>query len=146
MKLSTRSRYGVRLMYELALRHGGGPVILKDIANTQEISEKYLSKLIIPLKVAKLVRASRGSHGGYNLMRDPSEISIREIVEVLEGDLTTVDCVHNGASCTRSQACPIKEIWHNLDKSVLDFLGGIKLSDVVKKSFTTQARNDNGLN
>ena len=134
MKLSTRSRYGVRLMNELALRHGGGPVILKDIAHTQEISEKYLSKLIIPLKVAKLVRASRGSHGGYNLTRDPSEISIREIVEVLEGDLTTVECLHDEGTCTRSPDCPVRDIWYGLDRSVLNFLESIKLSDVAKKS------------
>jgi len=139
MKLSTRSRYGVRIMYELALRYGEGPVILKDIARWQEISEKYLSKLIIPLKAAKLVRASRGSHGGYNLTREPSEISIREIVEVLEGDLKTVECVHNGNTCTRSSECPVKEIWHRLDKSVLDVLDNITLRDVVNNSINNNA-------
>jgi Rrf2 family protein len=126
-------------MYELALRYGEGPVILKDIARWQEISEKYLSKLIIPLKAAKLVRASRGSHGGYNLTREPSEISIREIVEVLEGDLRTVECVDNGNTCTRSQDCPVKEIWQRLDKSVLDVLDNIKLSDVVKNRISNNA-------
>ncbi len=80
MKLSTRARYGTRLMLKLALRYGKGPVFLKDIARAEEISEKYLSQIIIPLKGAGLVRAFRGAHGGYTLARAPDRIKLKDIV------------------------------------------------------------------
>jgi Rrf2 family protein len=132
MKLSTRSRYGVRMMYELAVNYGKDPVILKDIAARQDISEKYLSKLIIPLKGARLVNSSRGSHGGYLLARDPSKITLREIVEILEGDITPVECVKNKAICGRSGSCPTRDIWCRLDSSIAGFLDGITLDAIVK--------------
>ena len=94
MRTSTRSRYGVRLMLELALSHGKGPIFLKDIARRQEISDKYLSQIIIPLKSAGLVSSHRGAHGGYVLQREPARITIREIVEVLEG-ITLQDLVRD---------------------------------------------------
>lgn len=132
MKLSTRSRYGVRLMYELAVHHGEAPVIIKDIASRQNISEKYLSKIIMLLKSAHLVNSARGSHGGYTLSRDPSKINLREIVETLEGDITPVDCVKNIALCERSINCPTRDVWCGLDKAISGFLEGITLDKLVK--------------
>lgn len=132
MRLSTRSRYGVRMMYELAMFYGKEPLIIKDIAARQEISEKYLSKLIIPLKGARLVNSSRGSHGGYMLARDPSQITLREIIEILEGDITPVECVKNSGVCNRSKSCPTRDVWCGLDRSISGFLEGITLGSLMK--------------
>lgn len=137
MKLSTRSRYGMRLMYELAINYGGDPVIIKNIASRQDISEKYLSKLIIPLKGARLVNSSRGSHGGYMLSRDPSQITLLEIVEILEGDITPVECVKNTKICNKTKTCPTRDIWCGLDRSIAGFLEGITLEELARKGGTT---------
>ena len=80
-------QYGLKLMYELALKYGAQPVFLKDIANAHGISEKYLSKLVIPLRGVALISSFRGAHGGYALARDPRKITVREIVQVLEGEI-----------------------------------------------------------
>ncbi len=133
MKLSTRSRYGVRMMYELALQFGKESVIIRDIAERQDISEKYLSKLIMPLKSAKLVNSARGSHGGYILARDPSSITLREIVEVMEGGISVVECVKNSDICGRSNECPTRDIWSGLDKSIFSYLESITLEEIVKR-------------
>ena len=133
MKLSTRSRYGVRMMYELALQFGKEAVIIRDIAERQDISEKYLSKLIMPLKGAKLVNSARGSHGGYILARDPSSITLREIVEVMEGGISVVECVKNSEICGRSNECPTRDIWNGLDKSIFSYLESITLEEIVKR-------------
>lgn len=134
MKLSTRSRYGVRLMYELAIAVSRKPVILKDIAARQEISEKYLSKLIIPLKGAGMIISTRGAQGGYTLARDPSNITLLQIVRSLEGDITPVQCVNDTEMCSRSLECPVRSVWIGLDKVILDYLESITLEDLVKKA------------
>jgi Rrf2 family protein len=133
MKLSTRSRYGLRLMYELAVNYGGDIVIIKDIALRQNISGKYLSRLVIPLKGAKLVTAARGAHGGYRLARDPSEITLWEIIELLEGDITPVECVRNSKVCARSKKCPTRDVWCRLDRLMVEFLESITLKDLAMK-------------
>jgi Rrf2 family cysteine metabolism transcriptional repressor len=94
MKLSTRGRYGVRLMLELALHYGEGPILLKDIAGRQGISEKYLWQLINPLKTAGLVNSLRGARGGYMLGKAPDAVSLKAILLILEGSLCLVDCRH----------------------------------------------------
>jgi len=110
MKLSTRTRYGVRLMLALARNHGQGSVFLRDVAKAEEISEKYLSQIIIPLRGAGLVSSSRGVHGGYALARSPAEITLRQIVAPLEGDCL-VDCVNNPAACPRVLTCASRDVW-----------------------------------
>jgi Rrf2 family transcriptional regulator, iron-sulfur cluster assembly transcription factor len=131
MKLSTRSRYGTRLMFDLALNQSTNYVFLKDIARRQGLSEKYLSKLIIPLKNAGFVNSARGFKGGYALAKDPSKISIREIVEVLEGDLTPVECVHNSEVCCRISWCPTRDVWVGLSDAINKSLQAVSLRDVV---------------
>ena len=105
MKLSTRSRYGVRLMTRLAMNHAKGAVLMKDISRLEGISEKYLGQIIIPLRGAGLVTGRRGAGGGYTLNRKPSDITVRDIVEVLEGDISLVPCVGDPESCSRMGAC-----------------------------------------
>ncbi len=134
MRLSTRSRYGVRLMLALAANKQKKPVFLKDIANSEEISEKYLSQIIIPLKGKGLVTTFRGAHGGYLLSRPASEITLRDIVEPLEGDLSLVDCVTNPGVCGRANECATREVWDELSSLLLNFLETVTLEDLMKKS------------
>jgi len=136
MKLSTRGRYGVRLMLDLALHYGEGPVLLKDIAGRQGISEKYLWQLINPLKTVGLIGSTRGAHGGYVLARPPEEISLKEIVRVLEGSLCLVDCVENPAVCDRSQTCTSRDIWSEASNQISQILESMTLDKMVVKQRT----------
>ncbi|HHO75476.1 MAG TPA: Rrf2 family transcriptional regulator [Deltaproteobacteria bacterium] len=134
MKLSTRSRYGVRLMLDLALNSSKGSVFLKDIARKEEISEKYLSLIIIPLKSAGLVNSMRGAHGGYSLAKPASSITLEEIVDVLEGETCLVDCVKDPSSCTRSSTCASRDLWTALNNTISRTLGAITLEELAVKS------------
>lgn len=133
MKLSTRTRYGVRLMVSLAAKFGNGPVLLKDIAKEQEISEKYLSLIVIPLKASGLVQSTRGAHGGYTLARDPSQINVKEIVDVLEGETRLVDCVKDPAICSRVAACATRDMWAAVEGKIAETLRAITLGFLVKR-------------
>ncbi len=144
MKLSTRSRYGLRLMFELALSYGSRAIQLQDIAEKQELSEKYLSKLIISLRAAKLIGSVRGAHGGYVLKRDPDKINLKEIVIALEGGLAIVDCTENSSECPRSKRCATRDIWCGLNKVISDYLEGIRLSDIVEK-YRADYKNSDGM-
>ena len=134
MKLSTRTRYGVRLMVALAENYGKTSVFLKDIAKGEDISEKYLSLIIIPLRGVGLVNSIRGAHGGYNLAKEPSQITLKEIVDVLEGDCSLVDCVKNPSSCSRVPICASHDIWENIGNTISEALSSITLDMVVKKN------------
>jgi Rrf2 family iron-sulfur cluster assembly transcriptional regulator len=131
MKLSTRSRYGLRLLVELAKRRGEGPVLLGDIGRNQQISEKYLSKLVMPLKAAGFLRSSRGSGGGFVLAREPESISLLEVVEALEGGLSIIDCTGDPSCCDRSPDCPTREIWAGLEAAMKNYLGKLNLDDIM---------------
>ncbi|MBE0556008.1 MAG: Rrf2 family transcriptional regulator [Proteobacteria bacterium] len=131
MKLSTKGRYGVRLMIDLAIRYGEGPVMLREIAKREEISEKYLSNLVNPLKAMGLVEATRGVHGGYMLGKEPSEITMKEIVEALEGSLRLVDCVEKPATCDRVAFCVARDLWNEAAQVVGLVLGKYTLADMV---------------
>lgn len=132
MRISTRTRYGTRLMLNLGLHYGKGPVLLKDIAKEEDISEKYLSQIIIPLKSAGLVRSIRGAHGGYMLAKEPSQITLKEIVGILEGDLSFVECVKNPSVCNRTTLCTTRKIWNHLEEKIQEVLNRIKLSDLIQ--------------
>jgi len=119
------------MLYELALNKNGNTIFLKDIAGNQNISEKYLSKLVIPLKNAGLVLSVRGAQGGYKLAKEPSDISIKEIVEVLEGKICPVECVNDSSYCNRITVCPANDLWSLLAKSISDTLSGITLEDLI---------------
>lgn len=123
----------MRLMLDLAFHYGEGPQLLKDIARRQEISEKYLWQLINPLKVAKLIRSTRGSHGGYNLARRPSEITLKEIVEVLEGPICIVECVDNPSVCKQAQTCATRDIWSEASKRIMQLLESVTLENMMER-------------
>jgi Rrf2 family protein len=134
MKISTRSRYGLRFLMELASRRSQGkPIYLSDIAKSQEISEKYLSKLVIPLRGAGILQSARGAHGGYILARDPSKVTLREIIEVLEGGMSLLDCTERVGSCAREPLCVARDIWGGLEKAMRDYCESITLNDIVNR-------------
>ena len=132
MKLSTRSRYGTRLMIELATRFGKGPIFLKEIAKNQDISEKYLSQLVIPLKAKGLISSYRGAHGGYILSKPPAEITLKDIVEPLEGDLSLIDCIANSSICGKASDCVSRDVWERLGDKIIEFLSSITLEELMR--------------
>ena len=111
MRLSTRGRYGTRLMLELAKNFGKGPVSMSAISKNQNIPIKYLEQLIIPLKKANLVTSTRGPKGGHMLSKPPDKINIWEVLMLLEAKYSLVDCVTNAAWCQNSADCPVRPIW-----------------------------------
>jgi Rrf2 family protein len=120
-------------MVELGLNYGKGPLFLKEIAKREEISGKYLSQIIIPLKASGLVNSFRGAHGGYVLARPPSEITLREIVRLFEGDFTLVGCVKNPSECSRISVCVTRDLWSNLGKKIAQTLDSVTLDDLVNQ-------------
>jgi Rrf2 family protein len=131
MKLSTRGRYGVRLMLELAIHYKDGPILLKDISKNQEVSLKYLGQLIMPLKIAGLVKSARGAHGGYFLSMPPEKIKLGEIVNALEGVLCIVECINSPEICDRSGKCAARDVWSELNHRMIDILNSYTLQDMV---------------
>lgn len=138
MKLSTKGRYGVRLMFDLALHHGEGPVTLKDVAKRQGISEKYLWHLIPPLKNAGLITATRGAHGGYVLAKPPHLITLKETLQVVEGSMCLVDCTDQPSLCQRSGSCVAREVWAEVTDRMLQALASFTLEDMVEKQKVKQ--------
>jgi len=133
MKLSTKGRYGVRLMLDLALHAGEEPVTLKDIAARQEISEKYLSNIIPLLKNAGLVHSVRGSQGGYALAKPVSEITLKDILLVLEGSMCLVECTEKPVLCQRSEKCLVREVWSEVTGKMIDALQSYTLEGMVER-------------
>ena len=132
MKLSTRSRYGTRMMLYLAQHYGERPVQIGEIARHQDISVKYLEQLIIPLKKANYIKSVRGPKGGHMLAKPPEEITVGEIVELLEGGINLADCIENPETCKRSKICLTRGIWESATKAMSQELYSITLSDIVK--------------
>jgi Rrf2 family protein len=118
-------------MLALAKNYGRGTLFLKDVAKSEEISEKYLGQIIIPLRGAGLVNSNRGAHGGYNLARSPGEITLRQIVEPLEGDCL-VDCLKNSSACSRVSTCASRDVWALLGGRISETLEGITLEQLVR--------------
>jgi Rrf2 family cysteine metabolism transcriptional repressor len=130
--ISTRSRYGLKLMYELALRYGERPVFLKDIANAHTISEKYLSKLVIPLRGVGLVSSFRGAHGGYALAREPRAITLWDIVQALEGIAAPATGPRRRQGADAVDSHPTEAVWALLDKAVFETLENVTLESLVQ--------------
>ncbi len=133
MKISTKGRYGTRLMLYLARKYGKGPVLLKEVAEFEEISEKYLGHMIPLLKTAGLISATRGAHGGYSLAREPRAISLTEVILALEGSLTLVECVASPDVCTRVSECVTRDIWGEMSIKLMEVLDATNLEDMVKR-------------
>jgi Rrf2 family protein len=131
MKISTRGRYGTRMMLDLAAHHDQGPTPLREIAKRQDLSVKYLEQLIIPLKAAGYIRSVRGARGGYTLAKKPDKISIGQVIKVLEGGLSLVDCVEDPKVCEREGDCPTRDIWLRMSERLMEELSSLTLRDVL---------------
>lgn len=133
MKISTKGRYAIRLMLDLAACSAGEPVSLKDIATRQQISEKYLEQIISVLNKAGYVRSIRGPQGGYLLTRPAKEYTVGMILRLTEGDLAPVSCVGvQGMECERRSGCVSVRIWQRINDAVNDVVDGITLADLVE--------------
>jgi len=133
MKLSTKGRYGTRAMVDLALHYGQGPILLKDIAKREEISEKYLEHIITSLKVAGLVKSIRGAHGGYILAKPPAQIKISQVIKVLEGSIAPVECVDDPGLCSRVELCVTRDVWKEIKRVMDEVLESVSLKDLVEQ-------------
>ena len=132
--ISTKGRYALRVMQDLAEHGDGGYIPLKDIAARQEISKKYLEIIVKDLVSGGLITGVSGKGGGYKLCRKPEEYPIGEILERMEGPLATVPCLHDGAvSCPRADSCRTLPIWAEYDRMTHDFFYGKTLSDVIRQ-------------
>jgi Rrf2 family iron-sulfur cluster assembly transcriptional regulator len=134
MKLSTRSRYGTRLMLDMAQHYHDGPIHLIDVAKRQDVSVKYLEQIIVPLKKAGYIESLRGPKGGHILARPPEEITVKEIVAVLEEGTSLVECCDDLTACRRSNICPTRLLWKEASDAMFEKLQTINLADLVKKA------------
>ncbi len=130
--ISTKGRYALRVMLDLAERTTDGPVPLKDIAERQEISKKYLEIIVKDLVKGKLIKGASGKGGGYSLCRAPQDYSVGEIIELTEGSLSAVACLSADAeACPRAETCRTLPLWREYDKVVHDFFRSKKLTDLL---------------
>jgi len=131
IRISTKGRYGTRFMLELAVHYGNGPLLLKDIARRQEISEGYLQHIVDALKGAGLVLSSRVGHGGYTLAKPPDRISLHDILGILEGSINLVECIDNTDVCDRSTSCIVRDVWKDVSETLSHSLERITLQQMV---------------
>ena len=134
MMISTRGRYALRVMLDLAKDESGTYVPLDDIARREGMSEKYLESIIVVLSRAGLVKSLRGQGGGYMLTRQPEEYPIGEILRLTEKTLAPVTCLESGAACPEADACPTFPLWQGLDKVIDDYLMAHSLADLLPKA------------
>ncbi len=134
MKLSTRSRYGTRMMLDLAQHYDQGPVQMGEISKRENISVKYLEQLIIPLKKANFIKSVRGPKGGHMLAKPPEKITVGDIVGILEGGISLSNCIENPEVCDRTTRCLVRGVWEETTKVMYDKLNSVTLSKMINES------------
>lgn len=132
MKLSTRAKYGIHAMLDLALNQGQGPQSIKSIAERQSIPEQYLEQLIAVLRREGLVNSVRGAQGGYYLALQPGEITMARLMHVLEGPIDLSDCLVDDQYCEKACICPTRRVWEKLSQSIDEVLGSVTLGDMLE--------------
>ena len=133
MKLSTRARYGTRALVDIAAQYQNEPVLLRDIAQRQQLSLPYLEHLITPLIAGGIMRSTRGAKGGVSLARPPQEIKLSEVVQLLEGSVAPVACVDDPKFCPRSSFCVTCEVWSELKTAMERILESTTVQDLVER-------------
>jgi len=133
MKVSTKGQYATRALLDLALHKDEEPVLIKHIAQRQRISQGYLEHLITPLIAAGVITSTRGPKGGISLARAPEEIRLDEVVQLLEGEISPVECVSNPNVCIRSQVCATREVWDELRQAMTGVLRSVTLRDLMER-------------
>ena len=137
--ISTRGRYSVRILLDLAQHRGSGFIPVKDVAARQEISLKYIERMMPVLKKAGLVDSVHGIGGGYRLTREPDAYPLWEILQLAEGSLAPVACLQEGAAlCSRAAECPTLPVWQGLHKVICEYLDGITLQDILDREQVRQ--------
>ena len=131
MKLSTKGRYGLKAMFELALNYGEEPVSIKYISEKQNISERYLEQIFSKLKKANLIKSIRGAQGGYFLSKPPEEISVGDILNVLEGPITISDCLKEDGNCSNAGKCVTRLVWKKMKNAIDEVVNTTFLRDMV---------------
>ena len=132
MKISTKGRYALRLMLDLAVYNTGEPISLKDIARRENISDKYLEQIISVLNKAGYVKSVRGAQGGYMLRKNPEEYTVGMILRLTEGSLAPVDCLNQDPiQCERSSECATLPVWQGLNRVINEYLDSITLQDIL---------------
>jgi Rrf2 family protein len=144
IKVSTKGRYGTRLMLNLALHYKEGreAVVLKKISEEEDLSIRYLEQIIIPLKINKLVKSVRGAGGGYTLGKNPSEINLCKILEVLEGTCALVDCLEDPGSCDRVGECAAQVVWKEASDLLKNYFENKTLQDLVDIAEEKKSKED----
>ena len=134
MRISTKGRYALRMMLDLAKHQDGGFVALKDVAAREGISKKYLEQIVPLLNHAGFLQTNRGFQGGYRLSRPPEQYTALEILELTEGSLSPVACLDSDPiACDRSGCCPTLPLWQGLRRAIYDYLGGVTLQDLLDR-------------
>lgn len=131
MKMTTRGRYGLRAVLDLARHYDGPPVLASTLAGREGISVKYLQALLATLKAGNIVQGVRGVGGGFRLARPPEQISLREVLEAVEGPLSLVDCVAHSKACSRAADCAARHVWQGLSETIASTLNGINLRQLL---------------
>lgn len=135
MKISTKGRYALRMMLDLAMNQGGDFVSLKEIAERQNISKKYLEQIVPLMNKSGMLKTNRGNHGGYRLVKNPDQYTVGEILRVTEGSLAPVACLeYDPIDCERAGECMTLPVWKGLYKAVTDYLDNITLQDIIDKN------------
>ena len=140
MKISTKGRYALRLMLDLAMHHTGNFVPLKAISQRQDISDKYLEQIVHLLSKGGLVQSARGAQGGYRLTREPVEYTVGEILRLVEGSLVPVACLECGASCEHTEKCMTIDLYKRMQKAIDDIVDGTTLVDLIKEHEAKMAK------
>ena len=140
MRISTRGRYGLRAMLELARRFGEGPLLMSTIAQEQQLSRKHLHALLTALRSAGLVCSIRGPGGGFVLARSPVQIELSQVLRALEGPLSLVDCVADERTCNRTNHCVARGVWQKLSGAIEEVLDGVTLEDLAGQEAKAQSK------
>lgn len=136
MKISTKGRYALKLMLDLALHSNGECVPVKEISERQGISEKYLEQIVNVLNKAGFVRSVRGAQGGYIMTKDPKDYTVGKIIRLLEGNLAPVSCIEDAENkCERAASCVTVEIWEKINEAVSNVIDNITLADLVNRTY-----------
>ena len=133
MNISTKGRYGLRTLMDIASHQASGPVNLQAISERQGLSAKYLWQIVNSLKTAGLVRGTRGPKGGYVLVRDPASISLLDIIQTLEGPVSLVECVDDPSFCSRQDSCVACSVWNEVSQAIRSALQGISLAEILRR-------------
>lgn len=131
MKMSTRGRYGIKAMLELALSYDTEMISVRSIAQKQKISELYLEQLFSILKKANLIKSVRGAKGGYSLTRKPKEITIKDIIDVVEGPINISDCAENNSTCDNLDRCATRVLWVKIRDAINNIFSSVTLQDII---------------